>query len=41
MIKFIIIPGLIMLSCGSTKTKQSVSDEDSVVVEATSIRKIH
>lgn len=32
MIKFLIIPGLIILSCGSTKTKQSASVEDSVVV---------
>ena len=35
MIKFIFIPLVIMLSCGSTKTNQSVSTADSVVVSNT------
>lgn len=32
MIKFIIIPGLIMLSCGSVKSNQTAAAEDSVIV---------
>lgn len=32
MIKLFLIPGLIMLSCGSTKTNQSAANADSIVV---------
>ena len=35
MIKFILIPGLIMLSCGSVKSNQSAATEDSVIVSNT------
>ena len=34
MIKFLLIPGLIMLSCGSTKSNQSTANADSVIVIA-------
>jgi hypothetical protein len=33
MIKFILIPGLVMLSCGSVKSNQSSNKTDTVVVE--------
>ena len=33
MIKFILIPVLIMLSCGSTKTNQSAAKADTVIAE--------
>lgn len=33
MIKFILIPVLIMLSCGSTKTNQSAAKTDSTIVD--------
>ena len=33
MIKFILIPVLIMLSCGSTKTNQSAAHADTVIAE--------
>ena len=33
MIKFILIPLIIMLSCGSTKTNQSANKVDTVIVE--------
>ncbi|MGB4843057.1 MAG: hypothetical protein WBP16_01190 [Ferruginibacter sp.] len=32
MIKLILIPGLIMLSCGSTKSNQSAANKDSVTI---------
>ena len=34
MIKFILIPGLVMLSCGSTKSNQTTANADSVMVTA-------
>jgi hypothetical protein len=34
MIKLFIIPGLIMLSCGSTKSNQSAAHADSVIITA-------
>mgnify|MGYP006378020033 FL=1 len=34
MIKLILIPGLIMLSCGSTKSNQSAANTDSVIVSS-------
>lgn len=34
MIKFILIPGLMMLSCGSTKSGQSLVKADSVIITA-------
>jgi hypothetical protein len=34
MIKFILMPGLIMLSCGSVKSNQSAAAEDSVIVSS-------
>lgn len=34
MIKFILIPGLIMLSCGSVKSNQSAAAEDSIIVSS-------
>ena len=33
MIKFILIPAIIMLSCGSTKSNQSAANADSAIVE--------
>jgi hypothetical protein len=35
MLKFIFLPGLIILSCGSVKSKQSVTNTDSVIVTET------
>jgi hypothetical protein len=33
MIKFILIPAIVMLSCGSTKSNQSAANADSAIVE--------
>ena len=35
MIKFILIPAIVMLSCGSTKNNQTAAKSDSVLVEQT------